>query len=194
MLCINSGPIGLSGGMMEGRDMPDELAAGLGRAAALEPLFSVDRRVLDRIAAATSPGRLSSPAGALREVVLTLLESVAGGARPAFRAGATPTHEAAKLTYALGELRLTLLLDPTTPGLPLGLPVAYRVLGRLTGCQGAQGSVVRATTSAAPALSELDAHGFFELQLPSGVSRLELALPQTRVVVPLLEVGMPPEA
>jgi hypothetical protein len=180
--------------MMESRHIPDRLARSLDQAAAFEPLFAVERTVLARIAAATAPGRRASPLGAVGEIILSLLEPAAGGLRPAFRAGTNPTHAATKLTFTSGEVRLTLLLEPAASGLPVGLPMNYRVLGRLSGAEDAAGSTVSATAPHSQAHSVLDGTGFFDLELPSGVHRLEIALARTKVVVPVLEVGIAPQA
>jgi hypothetical protein len=71
------------------------------------------------------------------------------------------------------------------------MPVAYRLLGRLTGAENARGCPVVASTNGNSQEGALDELGFFELELPSGVHRLEITLPTTRVVVPQLEVGAP---
>ncbi|MFI4917267.1 MAG: hypothetical protein ACIAS6_12275 [Phycisphaerales bacterium JB060] len=176
---------------MGDHDTPPPIAGSLERAHAIEPLFAVERAVLDRIAAATAPRPRSNPMGAIAELVMTLVEASAGGLKPAYRAGVDPTHAATKLTFASGELRLTLMLEPTTPGLPLGMPVSYRVLGRLTGTADVAGRPVVASAKESSQDGTLDEFGFFELGLPSGLHRLEITLPTTLIVVPKLEVGAP---
>lgn len=176
---------------MDHQDIPPEIADPLRRAAALEPLFAVDRGVLDRIAAATAPTTPGNLANSLGELVLTLVEGSTGGLRPAYRAGVNPTHAVRKMTFAAGGLRLSLMLDPGTPGLPLDLPAAYRVLGRVLGAKAMQDCAVRFRSSQGVKATTLDSHGFFELTLDPGVYRLEIALsdPETQLVVPQLDVG-----
>ena len=187
---------------MEPEDIPPQISGPLRHAAELEPLFAVPSAALDRIAAATAPTVKPGVLGPLREIVLTLAEVSAGGLKPAFRAGSDAAHAVRKVTYSASGLRLTLMLEPSSPGLPLGLPADYRVLGRLTLQDGAADD--RAQGAKAGELSgvvamrgpdgsystTLDEHGFFEVTVSSGVYRLEIALAQTRVVVPQLEVGV----
>lgn len=179
------------------RGIPPEVDGALSRAAAIEPMFAVPAAVLDRIASATAPAGRPGVVGTLREIVMTLVDASSGGLKPAFRAGANPSHGVRKLTYTAGGLRLTLMLEPTAPGLPAGLPSDYRVLGRLTRPAGesdkdACGTVEAMAVAPGPRASQsgvLDEHGFFELTLAQGVHRLEFAFASTRVVVPQLEVG-----
>lgn len=182
---------------MGDQDIPANLAEPLGRARSIEPNFAVGSAVLDRIASATAPGRPLAAIGTLREIVMMLVDSASGGLKPAFRSGANPAHAVRKLTSTANGLRLTLMLEPTAPGLPVGLPSEYRVLGRLTGHAGGSradlpgigaGSVVASGPDGLRATT-LDEHGFFELTLARGVHRLEITVAGTRVVVPQLGVG-----
>lgn len=180
------------------QDIPPQITGPLERARRLEPMFAVPSGVLDRIASATAPIKKPGVADALREVVLRLVEASAGGLKPAFRSGANPAHAARKITYAAGGLRLTLMLEPAAPGLPSGLPSDYQVLGRLTSHEGgslaaASGAVMRVAQlpdKSHSSSGRLDEHGFFELTLPPGKYRLEIALDELRVVVPQLDVGI----
>lgn len=183
--------------MMGDQDIPPEIAGPVHRASGIEPMFAVPSGVLDRIASATAPTKQPGVIGMLREIVMTLVDASSGGLKPAFRSGANPAHAVRKLTYSASGLRLTLMLEPTAPGLPAGLPSDYRVLGRLTtqegesitGAFGHRTGAVVASGLIGSLSGTLDEHGFFEFTLASGVHRLEITLAETRVVVPQLEVG-----